>query len=84
MKAGRLFEYNAPVRVVDIPEPNIEGPMDVIVKVGGAGVCGTDLNIQKGLAKDSPKLPFTLSHENAGWIEEVGSVTAVNGISKVD
>ena len=84
MKAGRLFEYNAPVRVVDIPEPKIEGPMDVIVKVRGAGVCGTDLNIQKGLAKDSPQASFHTRLLKRRWIEEVGSVAAVNGISKGD
>ena len=84
MKAGRLFEYNAPVRVVDVPEPKIAGPFDVIVRVGGAGVCGTDLNIQKGLAKDSPKLPYTLGHENAGWVEEVGPVAAAGELRKGD
>ena len=84
MRAARLFEYNAPVKIVEIPNPAIEGPFDVIVRIGGAGVCGTDLNIQRGLAKDSPPLPFTLGHENAGWIEEVGSVATLSGLKKGD
>jgi D-arabinose 1-dehydrogenase-like Zn-dependent alcohol dehydrogenase len=84
MKAARLFEYNAPVRLVEVPDPKITDPFDTIVKVGGAGVCGTDLNIQKGLAKDSPKLPFTLGHENAGWIKEVGSVGTASGLKQGD
>lgn len=84
MKAARLFEYHKPVRIVDVPQPKIGGPFDVIVRVGGAGVCGTDLNIQRGLAKDSPPLPHTLGHENAGWIEETGSVGEVSGLRKGD
>ena len=84
MKAGRLFEFNKPVRIVEIPDPKIEGPMDVIVRVGGAGVCGTDNNIQRGLANPSPILPYTLGHENAGWIEEVGAVAAKAGMKKGD
>ena len=84
MKAARLFEFNAPVRIVDVPDPKIEGPMDVIVKIGGAGVCGTDNNIQRGLANPSPKLPYTLGHENTGWLEEVGVVAAAAGMKKGD
>jgi len=84
MKTGRLFEFNAPVRIVDVPDPKIDGPMDVIVKIGGAGVCGTDNNIQRGLASPSPKLPYTLGHENAGWIEEVGAVAASVGMNRGD
>lgn len=84
MKAAQLFEYNKPLRIVDVPEPKIEGPFDVIVKIGGAGVCGTDINIQRGLAKDSPPLPHTLGHENAGWIEDAGSVGASIGLRKGD
>jgi propanol-preferring alcohol dehydrogenase len=55
---------------VDIREP---GPGEVLVKVGGAGVCHSDLHVM-----DMPAgalifaLPFTLGHENAGWIERVG------------
>jgi NAD+-dependent secondary alcohol dehydrogenase Adh1 len=45
------------------------------VKVAGAGVCRTDLHLVEGVFKAGmgDKLPFTLGHENAGWIEEVGA-----------
>jgi D-arabinose 1-dehydrogenase-like Zn-dependent alcohol dehydrogenase len=79
-----LFEFNAPVRLVDVPDPKIEGPLDVIVKVGGAGVCGSDINMQRGLASPLPKLPYTLGHENAGWIEEVGSMGEIAGLRRGD
>jgi NAD+-dependent secondary alcohol dehydrogenase Adh1 len=47
----------------------------VLVKVGGAGVCRTDLHILEGqwAAAMDPPLPYTLGHENAGWVQEVGS-----------
>jgi D-arabinose 1-dehydrogenase-like Zn-dependent alcohol dehydrogenase len=75
MKAVRLFEFDQPPRLVDVAEPKISGPLDVIVRVAGAGVCRTDLHLVEGVFKDGmgDKLPFTLGHENAGWIEEVGS-----------
>jgi NAD+-dependent secondary alcohol dehydrogenase Adh1 len=47
----------------------------VIVKIGGAGLCRTDLHVIEGQWADRSgvKLPYTLGHENAGWIHEVGS-----------
>ncbi len=75
MKAVRLHAFHAPPVVGEVPEPTISGPLDVIVKVGGAGVCRTDLHIIEGqwdAAMGTP-LPYTLGHENAGWVHEVGS-----------
>ena len=74
MKAVRLHEFHKPPVVDDIPEPAIRGPLDVIVKVGGAGVCRTDLHIMEGqwdAAMHTP-LPYVLGHENAGWVHEIG------------
>jgi NAD+-dependent secondary alcohol dehydrogenase Adh1 len=50
------------------------------VRIGGAGVCRTDLHIIEGIWRDkvSIKLPYIMGHENAGWVEEVGpGVTSV-------
>jgi NAD+-dependent secondary alcohol dehydrogenase Adh1 len=61
--------------VDEVPEPALRGPLDVIVRVGGAGVCRTDLHIMEGqwdAAMHTP-LPYILGHENAGWVHEVGS-----------
>jgi len=74
VKAVRLHEFHQPPVVDDIPEPAILGPLDVIVKIGGAGVCRTDLHIMEGqwdAAMHTP-LPYVLGHENAGWVHEVG------------
>ena len=38
MKAVRLHSYHEPPLVDEVAEPTISGPLDVIVKIGGAGV----------------------------------------------
>ena len=75
MKAVRLHEFSQMPVVDDVPEPAISGPLDVIVKIGGAGVCRTDLHIMLGQWDERmhTPLPYILGHENAGWVQEVGS-----------
>jgi NAD+-dependent secondary alcohol dehydrogenase Adh1 len=75
MKAVRQHRYGEFPVVEEVPEPAIQGPFDVLVKVGGAGVCRTDLHIIEGQWAEAmaPQLPYTLGHENAGWVREVGS-----------
>ena len=84
MKAVRIHGYHQQPVVDDIPEPKISGPLDVIVKIGGAGVCRTDLHIIEGQweAAMNPSLPYVLGHENAGWVQEVGS--AVTNVAPGD
>jgi NAD+-dependent secondary alcohol dehydrogenase Adh1 len=82
VKAARLHSYDDDhLRIDDVEVPRTEEPHDVVVKIGGAGLCRTDLHIIEGILKDTfpdLKLPYTLGHENAGWVEEVGaSVTTV-------
>jgi NAD+-dependent secondary alcohol dehydrogenase Adh1 len=75
MKAVRLHGYHQAPVVEEVPEPTIKTPLDVIVKIGGAGVCRTDLHIIEGQWAEAmaPPLPYTVGHENAGWVREVGS-----------
>ena len=74
MKAVRVHEYHRDPVIDDIAEPKLGGPLDVIVKVGGAGVCRTDLHILEGQWAEAmaPELPYVIGHENAGWVHEVG------------
>ncbi len=73
MKAYQLtaWQTQPEFREVPVPEP---GPGQVLLKVGGAGACHSDLHLM-----DWPEgtmdfeLPFTLGHENAGWVEAVGA-----------
>jgi len=75
VKAVRIHGYHQRPVVEDVPEPSVKGPLDVVVKIGGAGVCRTDLHIIEGQwdAAMHPALPYTLGHENAGWVHEIGS-----------
>ena len=93
MKAQVLHKYDddlvAPswVDYEDVPDPIIEKSSDVIVRIGGAGVCRTDLHIIEGVWRDSQDgdgklLPLIMGHENAGWVEDVGS--EVQGLKKGD
>jgi NAD+-dependent secondary alcohol dehydrogenase Adh1 len=75
MKAARLHAYHESLKLDDVDEPKVSGPLDVVVRIGAAGLCRTDLHIQEGqwAEKSQVKLPYTPGHENAGWIHEVGS-----------
>jgi NAD+-dependent secondary alcohol dehydrogenase Adh1 len=77
VKAARLHSYDDDkLRIDDVPEPKITAPDEVIVRIGGAGLCRTDLHIIEGILRETfpdLQLPYTLGHENAGWVEEVGS-----------
>jgi NAD+-dependent secondary alcohol dehydrogenase Adh1 len=74
MRAVRVHEYHADPTIDDVADPKLQGPLDVIVKIGGAGVCRTDLHILEGQwdAIQHPELPYVIGHENAGWVHEVG------------
>ncbi len=78
MKAIRLHQYHEQPKVEEVSEPKITGPHDVIVRIGGAGLCRTDLHIIEGQWEEKmhPTLPYTLGHENAGWVHEVGSAVS--------
>ena len=80
MKAAVLHEFDEKlasevfVKYEDVPDPKITRPTDVIVRIGGAGVCRTDLHIVEGIwrTKVDVKLPYIMGHENAGWVEAIG------------
>jgi NAD+-dependent secondary alcohol dehydrogenase Adh1 len=73
-----LNGYHQQPVVTEVPEPVVKGPFDVLVRIGGAGVCRTDLHIIEGqwAAAMAPELPYTIGHENAGWVHEVGSAVS--------
>ncbi|WP_144720592.1 NAD(P)-dependent alcohol dehydrogenase [Agrococcus jejuensis] len=78
MKAVRVHEYGVDPRIDDVPEPTIQGPWDVIVDVGAAGLCRTDLHIIEGQWDpiQHPTLPYVIGHENAGTVREIGSAVS--------
>src|ERR1700736_5594787 len=90
MKAAVLHQYDTslanPNFVVfeEVAEPKLVRSTDVIVRIGGAGVCRTDLHVIEGIwrQKVDVKLPYVMGHENAGWVEELGK--GVEGFKKGD
>lgn len=89
MRAFRLPDWKASPTLVEVDEP-VPGPGEVVIKVGGAGACHSDIHLmdefEAGLVPWNP--PFTLGHENAGWVHalgdgvtglEVGEAVAVYG-----
>ena len=81
MQAFQFVEAQKPaqLREVPIPEP---GPGQVLIKIGGAGACGSDLHILEAPASVPPRPGHTLGHENAGWVEKMGP--GATGFSKGD
>lgn len=75
MKAVQVVGYHHELQMAEVPKPEVVGPYDVIVRVGGAGVCRTDLHILEGQweQKSGVALPYTIGHENAGWVDAIGS-----------
>ncbi|MEU7811514.1 NAD(P)-dependent alcohol dehydrogenase [Pseudonocardia sp. NPDC049154] len=84
MRAVQVVGYHRNLEMTDVPDPTVVAPYDVIVKIGGAGVCRTDLHILEGqwAEKSQVTLPYTIGHENAGWVAAVGS--AVTNVAEGD
>ncbi len=59
----------------EVPNPQIQQPTDIIVKIETTTICGTDLHILKG---DVPAVAKgrILGHEGVGKITEVGSAVS--------
>ena len=82
MKALQLTDWKHDAQFVDVHDPE-PAPGEVLVKVGGAGVCHSDLHVMDFPEGALPyPLPFTLGHENAGWVEAVGD--GVRGVTVGD
>jgi propanol-preferring alcohol dehydrogenase len=83
MLAYRLLKAQKPPEFQEVPEPRA-GPGQVVVKVAGSGLCHTDFTVigreQSYWKDDGP--PFTLGHEIAGWVEELGS--GVKGFERAE
>ena len=68
-----MLGWQQPPELCEVPVPE-PGPGEVLLRVGGAGVCHSDLHLMQWPEGVAPyPLPFTLGHENAGWVERVGA-----------
>ncbi len=80
MRALRFTEWKTEPQLMEVPDPE-PGPGQVVIRVGGAGVCHSDLHIMHDFDGSTGlpwKMPFTLGHENAGWVHSVGA--GVSGV----
>jgi propanol-preferring alcohol dehydrogenase len=73
VKALRLLEWKSDPVVTEIEDP-VPAKGEVVIRVGGSGACHSDLHLMRqmeaGLLPWNP--PFTLGHENAGWVHAIG------------
>ena len=83
MLAYRLLQAQTQPEFQEVPDPHA-GPGQVVVKVASSGLCHTDFTVisreQSYWKNEAP--PFTLGHEIAGWVEELGS--GVRGFERGD
>ncbi|WDZ87782.1 NAD(P)-dependent alcohol dehydrogenase [Micromonospora cathayae] len=74
MRALRLRDWKTEPELVEVDEPT-PGPGQVVVRIGAAGACHSDLHLmhdfEAGAVPWNP--PFTLGHENAGWVHALGA-----------
>lgn len=69
----RAMVYHGPtdVRYETKPDPEIEHPEDVILRVTRTAICGSDLHLYRGLVPNT-RVGHTFGHEFTGVVEEVG------------
>jgi alcohol dehydrogenase, propanol-preferring len=74
MLSARIHEYQEPLAIDTVSKPKVAHGEEVLIRVGAAGLCHSDLHLINGEWKDvlPLKLPKTPGHEVAGWIEEIG------------
>jgi alcohol dehydrogenase, propanol-preferring len=78
MRAVQMVGWQQPPEVREVPRPQ-PGPGEVVLRVTGAGLCHSDLHLLHWPAGTVPyELPFTLGHEIAGTVAELGE--GVDGV----
>jgi alcohol dehydrogenase, propanol-preferring len=82
MRAVQLVEWQAQPELREVARP-VPGPGEVLLKVTAAGLCHSDLHLLEWPEGTLPyRLPFTLGHENAGVVAELGP--GVTGVAEGD
>jgi threonine dehydrogenase-like Zn-dependent dehydrogenase len=73
----KALTYRGPskLKVASKPDPRVEHPDDVVVRVTCSAICGSDLHLYHGLVPDT-RVGSTFGHEFGGVVEEVGSNVA--------
>lgn len=68
----KALVYRGPrdVRIEEVPDPRIEKPTDVLVRITTTNICGSDLHMYEG--RTDVEEGKVLGHENLGEVIEVG------------
>ena len=72
--------------MADVPDPVINNPKDVKIKMTALGICGSDIHYYTDgkIGSQQVKYPFTVGHECAGIVVETGrDVTKVKPGDKI-
>ncbi|MGY2735082.1 NAD(P)-dependent alcohol dehydrogenase [Sphingomonas sp. UYP23] len=78
MLAYRMVHSQQPPELMEVPKPTA-GPGQILVKVAACGLCHTDLGSVRNRTDaewGDRKPPFTMGHEVAGWVSEIGDGVA--------
>lgn len=75
------WQGNEKMEVKTVPDPTIEEPTDMIVRITATAICGSDLHLYHN-GKPVMEEDYVVGHEPMGIVEEVGS--AVTKVKKGD
>lgn len=75
-----IFKGPRDIQVEQVEDPKIEQPLDAVIRVTTANICGSDLHPYTGRAEMDSGM--VIGHENMGIVEEVGA--AVNRVKVGD
>lgn len=73
------WQGNEKMEVKTVPDPTIEEPTDMIVRITATAICGSDLHLYHN-GKPVMEKDYVVGHEPMGIVEEVGS--AVTKVKK--
>jgi L-iditol 2-dehydrogenase len=74
MKVAALTDINQ-IRINEIPDPEIEKPTDVLLKIELVGVCGSDVHYYETgrIGSQIAEFPFIVGHECSATVLDTGS-----------
>ena len=74
MKSFQLTSLRQ-MKLCEVPDPEIQSPKDVLIKLGAVGVCGSDIHyyVTGRIGSQVVEYPFTVGHECAGTVIEIGT-----------
>lgn len=73
MKAALLVAHGAPLEMAQVPLPPKPTGNQIVLKVDGCGICGSDLHVASGVIPYfPPSFPHIMGHEIGGYVYEVG------------